>query len=136
MVRIAIFGSSLMLSPACKGLSIVGIRDLDPQASNPPPANGRRARTRPASAAAEFVADPQHVQTDHETKRLRIFQIFQWYEGDFIAELTRRGLPPQRRTLAAYVRLVAGSTRRKELEQAKDYPTEFIPYDRGINAQE
>lgn len=89
-----------------------------------------------AKAAAEFVASPQNVQVDHETKRLRISQIFQWYEGDFLAELTRRGLPPEERTLAAYVRLVADPARREELERAKDYATEFIQYDWGINAQE
>ena len=34
------------------------------------------------------------------------------------------------------VRLVADPARRTELEAAKDYPTEFIPYDWGINAQQ
>ena len=89
-----------------------------------------------AKAAAEFVANPQNVLIDHEAKRLRISQIFEWYQADFIAELTRRGLPTAERTLAAYVRLVADPARRAELEAAKGYATEFIAYDWGINAQQ
>ena len=89
-----------------------------------------------ARAARDFVADSANVLVDHEAKVLRLSQIFDWYRSDFDAELTRRGLPPATRTLAAYVHLVSGGERRVELERALTYRIEFLPYEWDLNASD
>lgn len=86
-------------------------------------------------AAREFVNDPRQVQVDHEAQRLRLSAIFVWYESDFLAELTRRGLPPAKRTLARYLRDLAAPALRAELERAADYRVEALPYDWDLNGQ-
>jgi hypothetical protein len=88
-----------------------------------------------ARSAADFVADPVHVEVDHERRVVRLSQIFEWYASDFTSELARRGLPPSRQTLAVYVASVAEGARREELERAADYALEFRPYDWGLNAR-
>ncbi len=87
-------------------------------------------------AARDFVADPANVVVDHEQKVLRLSQIFDWYREDFAAELTRRGLPAEKRTLAAYVHLVADGERKVELERALAYRVEFLTYDWDLNSSD
>jgi hypothetical protein len=84
------------------------------------------------AAAREFVADPRHVVVDDSARVVRLSSIFVWYEADFLADLGRRGLPPN---VLCYVLELAEPPLRAALERAlsEGYVVEAIPYDWSLN---
>jgi hypothetical protein len=86
-----------------------------------------------ATAAIDFVSDPNNVSVDHASRRIRLSTIFKWHEKDFVRDLERRGLPAGEGPVD-YVRHIAPARLRHDLEQAADYTVEYIDYDWSINA--
>lgn len=87
-----------------------------------------------AKATQEFVADPGNVHVDHAQKKLRLSQIFEWYQADFINDLQRRAVPAKH-GIADYLIDVAPAALKEELRRAatSGYKIEYVDYDWAIN---
>lgn len=86
-----------------------------------------------ARAATEFVAEPQNVAVDHESRTVTLSRLFEWYADGFVDDLRRRGIPAERGVLD-YVASVAPDSLRAELARADDYEVVFADYDWSLNA--
>ncbi|MBL8605434.1 MAG: DUF547 domain-containing protein [Myxococcales bacterium] len=78
------------------------------------------------AAARRFVNDPRHVTVDRVARRVTLSQLFQWYEGDFLAEA-----PSVLRWCMRYAEApLAAALARAE---AEGYAREMRPYDWRLN---
>ena len=82
--------------------------------------------------AREFVADPANVEVNHEAHEIRLSRIFEWYEDDFLNDLRRRGLPPER-GIVDYLVTVAPDPLRDALQRAAGYEVVYREYDWSLN---
>ena len=87
-----------------------------------------------AETTRDFLADPNQVRIDHAARRVALSQIFEWYQEDFILDLTRRGFPTEQRTLLVWLTQAASESLAAELERASDYEIVFADYDWDVNA--
>jgi hypothetical protein len=83
-------------------------------------------------ATVAFVSDPKNVRVDHEEKQIILSAIFEMYKGDFLRELTRRGVPSDN-GVVDYVASVAPDSVQSELTSAADYDLLFADYDWAIS---
>ncbi len=85
-------------------------------------------------ATVEFVSDPQNVRVDHEDEEILLSPIFEMYRGDFLRELTRRGVISDN-GVVDYVANVAPDWLKSELTSADNYKIVFADYDWSIKSQ-
>ena len=83
-------------------------------------------------ATQEFISDPNNVNIDHPAKRLRLSRIFEWYQSDFINDLSRRGLPSSQ-GIVDYLIDAAPAQLKSSLKQAVAYKIEYVDYDWNLN---
>ncbi len=83
-------------------------------------------------AAEEFVADPSHVAVDDAARTVTLSKIFDWYEGDFVGDLRRRGLPVEG-GVVGYVAAIAPAPLAARLRAARGYRVVFRDYDWALN---
>lgn len=79
-----------------------------------------------------FFAEERSLQVDHAARVVRLSSILDWYERDFTRWYEKR-FPGSDATLLDYVLLYVAPERRAELEGARDYEVEFLPYDWRLN---
>ncbi len=94
---------------------------------------GEALETLLQQAAADFVNEPRNVVVDHEHREIRLSQIFEWYEDEFVNDVRRRRLPTSQGPVA-WVRLVAGKRLLAELNKAADYEVRYVPYAWEVNS--
>lgn len=82
--------------------------------------------------ARRFFAEERNLHVDHAARAVRLSSILDWYERDFTRWYERR-YPGSDATLLDYVVLYVTPERRAELEGARAYEVEFVPYDWRLN---
>ena len=96
---------------------------------------GPKLERRLEEATREFIGDSRNVAVDHGTGKLVLSSIFEWFEGDFIADLARRGVPTSQRSVRNWLMLGAEDALRADLERAAAYEVEFADYDWELNGE-
>jgi hypothetical protein len=81
-----------------------------------------------------FFAEERNLRIDHDARVVHLSSILDWYEGDFTGWYEKRH-PGSDATLLDYVALYVEPARRAELERARGYEIEYVPYDWGLNDQ-
>lgn len=84
-------------------------------------------------AAAEFVANPDHVRINHAEKSVTLSRIFKWYMADFTAALKDKERTDEH-CLLCFIASVAPPDLAKELQECLNYGLRFLPFDWTINA--
>ena len=80
-------------------------------------------------AITEFVNDERNVRADHDSKKLYLSKIFDWFDDDFLEyEKTQGNKNP---TLVSYI----NRYRSADNQLPGGYKIETIKYDKGINKQ-
>lgn len=98
----------------------------------PRPFTGADLESRLDAAARSFVNDPEvGVRIDTTSATVTLSEIFRWYEGDFLAALTRAGAAHP--TILDYVAQYLDPPARTALA-ARRYAIRYRPYDWTVNA--
>jgi hypothetical protein len=80
-----------------------------------------------AREALFFVREPRNVRADPDARVLKLSQIFEWYEADFV------GRPGGPATLAEYIASLLPPDEARALRACAACRIEFIPYDWRLN---
>ena len=83
-------------------------------------------------ATQEFISNSHNVNIDHQTKKLHLSRIFEWYQADFINDLRRRSVPTPN-GIVDYLIDVAPAFLKSELQKAVAYKIHYIDYDWALN---
>lgn len=84
-------------------------------------------------AAAEFVANINHVRINHAEKSVTLSRIFKWYMADFTTALKDKERTDEQ-CLLRFIASVAPPDLAKELQECLNYGLRFSPFDWTINA--